>query len=127
MECLPFSLDHEKIICLTTTEQYLPINAWKSNDAYFSWSSQRVPSNPIGQYFLFIFLSLAVWLCLKKFSENRVLVVLLQIGAKDLTVWYQTFLKFGGLYNFCLLSGASQENATKQLCVLRLEVCLLQA
>ena len=34
----------------------------------------------IGQYFLFICMSLAVWLCLKKCSENRVLVVLLQIG-----------------------------------------------
>ena len=25
-------------------------------------------------------------------------------------------LPFGGLYNFCLLSGASQDKATKQLC-----------
>ena len=73
-------------ICLTTTDPCLPIIAWKCNDAYCSWSSQLVPSNPIGQSFLFICLSLAVWLCLKKCSENRVLVVLLQIGAKDLTV-----------------------------------------
>ena len=28
----------------------------------------------------------AVWLCLKKCSESKVLVVLLQLGAKDLTV-----------------------------------------
>ena len=74
-------------ICLTTTDPCLPIIAWKCNDAYCSWSSQLVPSNPIGQYFLFICLSLAVWLCLKKCSENRVLVVLLQIGAKDLRVY----------------------------------------
>ena len=36
--------------------------------------------------FLFICLYLAVWLCLKKCSENSVLLVLLQIGATDLTV-----------------------------------------
>ena len=73
-------------ICLTTTDPCLPIIAQKCNDAYYSWSSQFVPSNPIGQHFLFICLSLAVWLCLKKCSENKVLAVLLQIGAKDLTV-----------------------------------------
>ena len=71
---------------LTITGPFLPIIAWAYNDAYCSWSSELVPSNPPGQYFLFIFLSLAVWLCLKKCSENRVLVGLLQIGAKDLTV-----------------------------------------
>ena len=76
-------------ICLTTTDPCLPIIAWKCNDAYSSWSSQLVPRNLIGQSFLFICLSLAVWLCLKKCSENRVLVVLLQIGATDLTVAYQ--------------------------------------
>ena len=32
----------------------------------------------------------AVWLCLKKCSESKVLVVLLQLGAKDLTVRPQT-------------------------------------
>ena len=71
-------------VCLTTTDPCLPIIAWKCNDAYCSWSSQR--SNPIGQSFLFICMFHAVWLCLKKCSENRVLVVLLQIGAKDFTV-----------------------------------------
>ena len=30
---------------------------------------------------------MAVWVCLKKGSENMVLVVLLQIGAKDLIVF----------------------------------------
>ena len=30
---------------------------------------------------------LAVWVCFKQGSENMVMVVLLQIGAKDLTVW----------------------------------------
>ena len=84
MECLP-QLRPGINICLTTTDPCLPI-AWKCNNAYCFWSSQHVPSNTIGQYFLFIFLSLAVWLCLKKCFENRVLVVLLQIGAKDLTV-----------------------------------------
>ena len=34
-----------------------------------------------------ICLCLAVWLCLKMGSKNMVLVWLLQIGAKDLTVW----------------------------------------
>ena len=33
-----------------------------------------------------ISLCLAVWVCLKQGYENMVLVVLLQIGAKDLTV-----------------------------------------
>ena len=73
-------------ICLTTTDPCLPIIAWKCNDVYYSWSSQLVPSNPIGQYFLYICPSLAVWLCLKKCSRNRVLVVLSQIGATNLTV-----------------------------------------
>ena len=66
----------------------LPVVAWKCNDAYCSWKSQLLPNNPIGHFFLFICLSLAVWLCLKKCSENRMLVVLLQIGAKNLTVHY---------------------------------------
>ena len=35
---------------------------------------------------LFIFFCLAGWLCLKMCSENRVLVRLQQIGAKDFTV-----------------------------------------
>ena len=82
----PVQLTPGKNIYLTTTDPCLPIIAWKCNVAYFSWSSQLVPSNPIGQYFLFIRLSLAVWLCLKQCYENRVLVVLLKIGAKDLTV-----------------------------------------
>ena len=30
--------------------------------------------------------------------------------------WYQIFLKFGAPYNFCLLSRAPQDKATKQLC-----------
>ena len=34
---------------------------------------------------------LAVWLCLKMGSENRVLVRLLQIGANDLTVPHRYF------------------------------------
>ena len=34
-----------------------------------------------------MWLCLAVWLCLKMGSENMVLVRLLQIGAKDLTVF----------------------------------------
>ena len=29
--------------------------------------------------------------------------------------WYNTFLKCDGPYNFCLLSGAAQGKATKQL------------
>ena len=74
-------------ICLTTTDPFLPIIAWTCNDDNCSWSSQLVPSILPGQSFLFICLSLAVRLCLKKCSENRVLVVLLQIGAKDLTVY----------------------------------------
>ena len=49
-------------ICLTTTDPYLPFIAWKCNDAYVSW------------------------ICLQRCSENRVLMVLLRIGAKDLTV-----------------------------------------
>ena len=73
-------------IRLTTTDPCLLIIVWICNDAYCSWSSQCVPSKPIGQSFLFICLSPAVWLCLKKCIENRVLGVLLQIGAKDLTV-----------------------------------------
>ena len=51
-------------ICLTTTDPCLPIISWKCNEAYCSWSSQLVPSNLIRQSFLFICLSLAVWLCL---------------------------------------------------------------
>ena len=35
---------------------------------------------------LFISLCLTMWVCLKQGSENMVLVVLLRIGAKDLTV-----------------------------------------
>ena len=50
------------------------------------WSSQLVPSILIRKYFLFSCLSLVMWLCRKKCSENSVLGVLLQIGAKDLTV-----------------------------------------
>ena len=76
-------------ICLTPTDPFIPIIAWTCNDAYCSWSSQLVPSILPGQSVLFIGLSLAVWLCIKKCSENRVLVVLLQIGAKDLTVRYK--------------------------------------
>ena len=36
--------------------------------------------------FMFICLCLAVWVCLKKGSENLVLVGLLQIGANNFTV-----------------------------------------
>ena len=57
-------------ICLTTTDPCLPIIAWKCNDAYCSWSSQLLPSSPIGQSFLFIFLCLAVWLCQKSALET---------------------------------------------------------
>ena len=39
---------------------------------------------------LFIFLCLAVWVCLKLGSENMGLVMLLQIGAKDFTMFYKT-------------------------------------
>ena len=37
--------------------------------------------------------------------------------------WHPTFLKFGGLYNFCFLSGASQDKATKQLCPAEVFAC----
>ena len=47
-------------ICLTTINLFLLIIAWTSNDANCSCSSQLVPSNPPGQYFLFMCLSLAV-------------------------------------------------------------------
>ena len=50
---------------------WIPIIAVKCNDAYCSWSIQFVTSNTIGLYFLFIFLSLALWLCLKKCSEKQ--------------------------------------------------------
>ena len=42
------------------------------------------------------FLCLALWLCMKMSSANRVLVVRLQIGAKDLTVDYakKKYLRF---------------------------------
>ena len=36
--------------------------------------------------FFFICRCLPVWVCVKQCSENRVLVLLLQIGAKDCTV-----------------------------------------
>ena len=74
-------------IYLTTTDQCLPIIAWKCNDPYCSWSSQLVPSTSTWQYF-FPCLYLCGSACLKKCSENRELVVVLQIGAKDLTVMY---------------------------------------
>ena len=83
---LPVQLRPGIHISLTTTDPCVPIISWKCNDAYCFWSSQLVPSNPTGKSFLFICLSLAVWLCLKKCCENWVLMVLLQIGAKDLTV-----------------------------------------
>ena len=89
-------------ICLTTTDPCLPIIAWQCNDAYVSWSSQLVPSNMTGQSFLFVCLFLAVRLCLTKCSENRVLVVLLQIEAKDLTVECMT-KKILGIFS-CLLA-----------------------
>ena len=73
-------------IWLTTTDPCLPIIAWKCNDVCYSRSSQLVSRNPTEQYFLFSCLCLAVWVCLKQSSESRMLVVLLQIGAKDLTV-----------------------------------------
>ena len=74
-------------ICLTITDLCLPIIAWQCNDAFVSWRSQLVPSNLTRQSFLFICISLPMWICLKKCSENRVLVVLLQIGTTDLTVY----------------------------------------
>ena len=40
----------------------------------------------IPKYFLCVPFCLAVWVCLKLGSENMVLVVLLHIGAKELTV-----------------------------------------
>ena len=67
-------------ICLTSTDPFLPIIAWTCNDDNCSWSSQLVPSIPPGQSFLFICLFLAVWLCLKKCSENRVLVLVQKIS-----------------------------------------------
>ena len=85
-EIPPVQLRPGTNICLTTAEPFLTKIAWSCNDAYCSWSSQLVPSFLPGQSFLFICLSLAVWFCLKTCSENRVLVVLLQIGATDLTV-----------------------------------------
>ena len=74
-------------ICLTTTDHFLPIIAWTYNDDNFSLSSQLVPSNPPEKSFIFVCLPLAVWLCLKKVLWKWVLVMLLQIGAKDLKVW----------------------------------------
>ena len=73
-------------ICMTTTDPFLPIIAWTCNEPNCFWSSQLVPNTQPGQYFLFIYLYLAVWLCLEKCPENSVLVVVLQIEAKDLTV-----------------------------------------
>ena len=57
---------------------FLPIIAWICIFDNCSWSSHLVPSDAPGQSFLFICLSHTMWLCLKKCSENRVLVVLLQ-------------------------------------------------
>ena len=57
------------------------------NDAYCSGNSKLVTITLTGQSFLFIFLSLPVWLCLKKCSEIRVLVVLLQICV--IQIWKQ--------------------------------------
>ena len=74
------------IFSLTTTDPCLPIVAWKYNDLFCSWSSRLVPSNSIGQSFLLICRSPALWLCLKKCSKSRALVMLLQIGATDLAV-----------------------------------------
>ena len=76
----------QKNISLNTTDPCILIIAWKCNNTYCAWSCQFVHSNPIGQYFLFICLSFAVWLCHKHCSENRVLVVLLKIWVKDFTV-----------------------------------------
>ena len=88
-------------ICLTTADPCLPIIAWKCNNAYVSWSSQLLPSNLTGQSFLFICLFLSVWLCLKMCFENRGLVMLLQIGAKDLTVNSAQLLYWGELFGQC--------------------------
>ena len=110
---LPVQLRPGINICLTTTDPCLAIIARKCNDAYCFWSSQLVPSNPMGQYFLFICLSFAVWLCLKKCSENRVLVVLLQIEAKDLRVFsvrttYLVSKHFIMLYNNSFQTNSSR-------------------
>ena len=72
-------------ICLTITDPFLPTIAWTCNDAYCSWSSQLVPSNLIIWQYFFPFVPYCMALP-KKCPENRGLVVLLQIWAKDLTV-----------------------------------------
>ena len=86
MDYPPMWLRPSKYISLTTTDPGLPSLAWKLSDVCNSRSSQLVPRNPTLKSFLCVSLCLAVWVCLKQGSENMVLVVLRQIGAKDLTV-----------------------------------------
>ena len=68
---------------LSTTDLCLPSTAWKLSVVGYYRICQLGPSNGTEYSLLCICPCLTVWLCLKMGSENMVLV---QIGAKDLTV-----------------------------------------
>ena len=71
---------------MTTNDPCLHSTVKQGSDVCHFRSSQLGPRIRTRLSLYFLCLCLALWLCVKISSENRVLVVLLQIGAKDLTV-----------------------------------------
>ena len=72
---------------LSITDLFLPRTALQWCVVFKYRIRQLGPRNGTEYYLLHICFCIAVWLCLKMGSENLVLMRLLQIGAKDLTVW----------------------------------------
>ena len=72
---------------MSTSELCLPYIAMQWSVVCYYRSSQLRPRNWTKYFLLSVCLCLAVWLCLKMGSGNMVLMRLLQVGAKDLTVW----------------------------------------
>ena len=69
-----------------TTDLCLPSTAWQWYVVSYYRICQLGPKNGTEYFLLYIYICLAVWLCIKIGSQNMVLIRLLQIGAKDLTV-----------------------------------------
>ena len=72
---------------LSTTDLCLPSAVWQWSVVGYYRICQLEPRNGTEYSLLCIFLCLTVWICLKMGSDNMVLMRLLQIGAKDLTVY----------------------------------------
>ena len=95
-ELSPKQPDQARNISMTTNDPCLLSTVKQGSDVCHFRSSQLGPRIRTRLSLYFFFLCLALWLCVKMNFGNRVLVVLLQIGAKDLTVYDTWHVTHGG-------------------------------